>query len=383
YYQFYQPPLHYFLSAVWVKISALLGVASEEWDEALQLLSVLYGTLVLVFLNLLGKRLDCSVTGRFVVVGLAAFFPYSVFMGGALNNDPLVTLLMLMSLYFTVKWYQEPGMKNILLMALCVGGAMMTKLSGALVAFGMAVVMLWKPVSCQREWRRYVKQFVCFGLVSFPLGLWYSVLRYVQYGMPFGFVPALPEESTQFIGQYTKWERFQDYAYALESLSVRWGGEEGLDYNIPVTLIKFGVFDELNYYGSNAATFQLGRIVFWATVVLFLLFAATFLVWLPMKGSPWVFKALLGVSAAAILAAYVHFCWAYPQVCTMNIRYVMTAVYIGMLAIGMAVSGGERRLLAAGQTGAGRLLRILTVTSSAGYMICCALLLTNLELLLH
>ncbi len=372
-YQYYHPPLHHFLSAVWMKMYALLGVDSEFWTEALQMLPLLYMTILLIYMNKLGKLFDCSALGRCVTVGLAAFFPYSVFMGGALNNDTLMILLGVMCLYYTVKWYRNPTMKGILLMAVCIGCSMMAKLSGVLIAPAMAIVMLWRLFQDRQEWKKYFRQFLCFGLVSFPLGLWYSVLRYVQYGMPLGYVMSPEESGTQYIGWYSKLERFKNFKYALSSLSLRWNWLEG-DFNIPVSLVKYGVFNELDFYRTNDFTYVLGTVVFWATFALFGLFVIAFIAWLFMKEYKVMDKVLFGVAAVVILVSYVYFCWEYPYVCTMNIRYVMTVVYIGMLVIGLVVSGIQKRL---GEKENKRVGRVFERSVGAGfgiYMLCCVLL---------
>lgn len=381
-YQFYQPPLHYVVSAIFLRIYALLGVEAGQWDEVLQMLPVFYTTAILIFLNKIGIQLHCLALGRCITLGLAAFLPYSMFLGSALNNDPLVTLFMVMCIYFTIKWYQDPKLKTILAMAVCIGCAMMTKLSGAMIAPAMAVVMLYKVWQNRKEWLKWLKQFICFGLVAFPLGLWYYMLRFVQYRVPFDYVPLIPVTDSQFIGMYTKWTRFKDYGHALERLFLRWGPAPDVDYNIPIALVKYSVFNESNYYVFNQMTRLFGTVVFWATAVMLLLFAAAFAGWLFMRRQKMIYKIFLGTGALAIMYSYVKFCFAYPYVCTMNVRYVMTAVYIGMLVLGMAVSGIQEKLTEKNVV-LSRIFTGLTVGLTAVYMICSTLLNLHLEIILH
>lgn len=380
-YQFYQPPLHYVICALCMKLYSFLGIEFSAMDEILQVLPLFYTTAILVFINKIGQQLKCSLLGRFIAVGFAAFLPYSIFMGGAINNDTLTTLFMVLCVYFTLKWYEKPDMKGILIMAVCIGCAMLGKLSGAMIAPGMAVVMLWRAWKDRRRWLTYLRQFVCFGLIAFPMGLGYSVLRWVQYRMPFGYVPAIPLEAEQFIGMYTKGQRFADYAYALESLSLRWDNMEAVDYNIPISLVKFSVFNELDYYRNNSVTYILGTIVFWATLVLFILLAAALIVWLFMREYKAINKVFFVSGILTIMYAYVKFCFEYTHVCTMNIRYVMTAVYMGMLALGAATSGFQTRLTAKNRS-AGKIFVGLAGGIAAIYIICSVLLMINLEMLL-
>lgn len=380
-YQFYQPPLYYFLAAAFLKVCTLLGAESPVWDELLQLLPVFFTTAILVFLNKIGLQLKCSPLGRCVTLGLAAFFPYSIFLGSALNNDPLVTLLIVMCVYYTIKWYEKPEIKNVLAMAVCIGCAMMTKLSGAMIAPAMAVVMLWRAWTDRQKLKKWIWQFFCFGVVAFPLGLWYPVLRWLQYRMPIGYIVPIPIDDRQFIGMYVGWRRFSNYAHALESLSLRWGPAPDVDYNIPVSLIKYSVFNELNYYNNTRETYVLGHVCFWATVVLFLLFVVGFLIWLCVGKQKPVYKVFLGAGVFTILFSYVKFCLMYPHVCSMNVRYVMAAVYIGMLALGVAISALKDRLSLKNAL-AGKIVSGAAVCLTSFYMIVYILLTLNLETLL-
>lgn len=380
--QFYHPPLHYMIASIFLRIYTMMGVESAQWDEVLQMLPLFYSTAILVFLNKIALQLRCQPLGRCVMLGLAAFIPYSIHMSGALNNDPLVTLLMVMCIYFTVKWYEEPNIKNILPMAACIGCAMMTKLSGALAAPAMAVVMLWKAWKDRTQWKEYIKQFVIFGMVAFPLGVWYPVLRWLQYRMPLGYVRSLPITFYQFIGMYAKRNRFQDYKHALESLSLRWGPAPDVDYNIPVSILKFSVFNEMDYYKTNPVTLVLGTAVFWGTAVMFILFVAAFVWWLFERRGRMIYKVFLGTICLVLGYAYVKFCLSYPHVCTMNVRYVMVAVYIGTLVLGIAVSGIHKKM-ADRAYAAGKIFGTVAMVFTVVYMLCSTLLNFQLERILY
>lgn len=380
--QLYHPPLHYIVSAILLRIYAFLGIEQAAWDEALQALPIFCSTATLVFLDKTAQKLRCSVLGRCIIVGLAAFFPYSVYTGFTLNNDTPAALFMVMCIYFTLKWKEEPTLKNILCMAVCIGCGMMTKLSAAMIAPAMAVVMLWTAWKDRKQWRVWLKQFICFGLVSFPLGLWYSAFRWFQYRMPFGYVPKLSEVAEQYVGMYSASTRFRGWEHALESLIIRWGPAPNVDYNIPVTMLKFAVFGESSYYDHEAVSFFLGTTAFWSTLALFVLFAAAFAGWLFMRKSERAEeKVFLGLGAAVILFAYVSFCIRYPHVCTMNVRYVMTAIYIGILVLGRTVSGIQEKLETRNMKVC-RIFSVLTGSIAAAYILLCILLNVNFERLL-
>lgn len=365
-YEFYQPPLHYAVSAVFLKLFGFLKLLPQnpqnwEWEEILQVLPLIYSMITLVFIDKIGKQMKLSLEGRLIAVCFAGFLPYSVMLGGSLNNDPLAILLMVMCIYFTLKWYEKPDMKGILIMALCIGCAMMTKISSGLIAPAMAVMMLHRAWKGRKQWMVYLKQFVCFGLIAFPLGLWHSVYCYIRYQMPIGYAAYLEEDSLQFIGTHDKWSRFFDFDRAFEDFAVRMDYvNDFADYNIPVTLIKFATFGESHYYQASRLTNIVGTGMFWANVVLFVLMAVTFVLWCFIKDGRGMQKIFMLTGAAVSLYSYVKFCLKYTHVCTMNVRYIMCAVYIGCIVIAAAASGLQERIAQKSVTGGRICRRIIT-----------------------
>lgn len=344
YYQFYQPPLHHAICALLIRIFVAVGYEIGETQELLQILTVMYGALTLFFLNKIGIRLKISPFGRGIGLAFASFLPFGIMLGGSLNNDNLMTLLAVMALYYALVWYEEPGYKSIAAMALCIGCSMMAKLSGVLVAPAMAFLMLWKAWKERVRWKDWLKQFLFFGILAFPLGLWYSVLRSIQFGMPLGFVPALLDEVEQYIGMHETWSRFFDFKNAFDSLALGWNNVEWADYNIPISMVKCGVLGEGYNYHANPALQMAAEGVFWATFVLAPLVVAGFVLWLFQRKNSFVEKVFIGAAIVVVMCFFFKFCLDYPFVCTMNIRYVMVAVYLAFLIFGAAAGELVRKM---------------------------------------
>lgn len=367
YYQYYQAPLFHIISAVFVKLFVAAGFVMDEINELLQIVSVMYGTLTLLFVNKIGIRLKVPAWSRAVVMGIASFMPWGIIQGAALNNDGLMVLFGVMALYYTLVWYEHPNYGTILLMAVCIGCSMMTKISGALAAPAMAVLMLHKAWKERKQWISYLKQFLLFGAAAFPLGLWYPLRQFILYRMPPGFVPRIPDTDMQFIGMYSKRQRFFDFGNAFESLSLRWDNTVAVDYNIPVSLVKFAAFGEGNYYQINEALRVTGTILFWMTLAIFVLMAAVFILWLFVGRQTAVRKAFVSMVLAVSLFSYVKFNLAYPFVCTMHIRYIMLAVYFGFLVSGLFLGELEERFWQEKKT-AKRVLRTVAAAAAGFYM---------------
>lgn len=337
--QFYHPPLHHIICALLMRLFGMFGYGLEEAQEKLQVLTALYGTLTLFFINKIGVRLRISSFGRGIALAFAAFLPFGIMLGGSLNNDCLVTLLGVMALYFALAWHEDSNYKNIVLMALCIGGAMMAKLSGVLTAPAMAVLMLHKVWKERVRRKEYLKQFLCFGAIAFPLGLWHSVWCFVRFGMPLGYVPRVSEDAAQYIGMYTGWRRFFDFENAFKRLSLSWDNQMLADYNIPVSMVKCAVTGEGYSYWGDPALKGAVTALFWANLILAVLAAGAFFLWLFQKKNTLAEKVFLTAALAVTLGSYVRFCLSFPFVCTMNIRYVMTAAYLALLVFGGVVSG--------------------------------------------
>ena len=383
-YEFYQPPLHYFISAFFLKVFNTLGLLPKvnenwAWEEILQVLPLIYSTITQVYIYKIAKQMKLTMEGCLAAVCFAGFLPYSIIMGGALNNDPLAMLFTMMCIYYTFRWYDKPDMKGILTMALCIGCAMMTKISAGLIAPAMAVMMLQRAWKGRKQWKAYLKQFVCFGIIAFPLGLWHSVYNYIKYEMPIGFVPFLGEDSIQFIGIHDKWSRFFDFERAFEDLSVRMDRVNSFaDYNIPVTLIKYVTFGESRYYRASRLTNILGTGIFWVNAALFLLMVVMFVIWCFFKDGRLMQKVFMLTGAVVSIYSYLKFCIKYTHVCSMNVRYIMGAVYIGCIVIAAAASGICERIERKSAVG-GRICRGVTITVPVLYAIAVILLKVGME----
>ena len=384
-YQFYHPPLYYTISAIFLRLFYLLRLLPEnslDWDETLQVLPLAYSMMTLVFVYKIAKQMKISCEGRLIAVCFAGFLPYSIMMSGALNNDSLATLFTVMCIYFTLKWYEKPDMKGILIMALCIGCAMMTKISTGMIAPAMAVLMLQRAWKDRKQWTVYLKQFTYFGLIAFPLGLWHSVYCYIKYRMPFQYAYYLGEDSVQYIGFHDKWSRLFDFERAFEFLAAREDYiNDFADYNIPVTLIKYAVFGESRYYQASTLTNILGTALFWVTVALFISMVVLFVIWCFLKDGRLMQKVFMLTGVAVSLLLYVRFCFRYTHVCTMNIRYIMGAYYIGCIMIAVTVSEIHKRIEKKSVTG-GRVCKRIAIALPVLYAVAVVVQKAGMEALL-
>jgi 4-amino-4-deoxy-L-arabinose transferase-like glycosyltransferase len=134
--------------------------------------------------------------------------PTFLILSGSINNDCLVVMLMTATTYYLIKWNEEPSTKNIIVLALTTGLSVMTKSNGALMAIPIIYIFLKKwiqKMKKEKKWNwNYIKQFIIFGKISLPIGVWFQTYQYLHFGHY--AVPALP--SINLEKHYTFVERF-------------------------------------------------------------------------------------------------------------------------------------------------------------------------------
>ena len=371
--QFYHPPLHHMLAAAWLKINNLIRKSPGGIDELLQSLTLFYGCLTLGFLNKIGIKLKISCKGRCIALGFASFLPFGIMMSGAINNDGLMLLFDVMAIYFTLKWFEEPTLKNILLIAITIGCAMMSKLSGGLIAPAIAIVMLMKVLKDREHFKQYMKQFLCFALVAFPLGLWYPIKNLIQYGVPITYIPRLRSNTAQYIGDYGVIQRLFDASGQFYPLYAGFDNiKAGIAYNIPISIVKFLMFGEGTYYLQNNVVEHLGTWAFYFTMILLVLALVGMVIWLFGRQTELHARLLVLFSVLVILISHLKFCFDYPFVCTMHVRYIMLPVYFFFLGFGGFFSEREERR---GSALVGKVFMGLTLI----YMVLATLLIFNMQ----
>jgi len=233
-------------------------------------------------------------------------------------------------------------MKDILLMGLTIGCAMMAKMSGAVLAFSMAVFMLITVWEDRAHIKKYIGQFAAFGAVSGVCGLWHSVYNYLRFGVPFDYFPRVNESYDMFLPDYTKWELLFDFKDGLMFLTPQYQRDNGyVEHNILLSVIKHAVFNEGYTYEATDVSKFLGITCFVVVCILFAAYAICSLIWLLNKGTPISLKILVAGATFANALCLIKVVWAQPFVCTMNVRYVLLALCTGAITIGMVCSGRQ------------------------------------------
>lgn len=337
--QYYHPPLHHIICAVWLKFCSMFGIEYYMACEALQSLSMFYICVVLITLYKILRLFGLKGKALTIPFGIASVYPYLVMMSGAINNDPLMLCFLMGALYCTVRWYREQTAKNIVKIALCIGLGMMTKLSVGLIAPAVAVVFIVVLIKNRKNILNRLGQLCLFGAVCCPLGLWWSIRNLIRFKVKPTYIPMLSETDGQYIGEVPLVKRFTDFSLSqFKSVFEQWGGESYKEYNPTVAMLKNSMFGE----GINESHFPeqaliIPRLLFWAAAILA---AFSFVIMLVMlfrktEGASFAEKFLLTASHLTILGNYYIFCARYKFICTMNFRYIVPCMLIGLINIGV------------------------------------------------
>ena len=350
--QMYHPPFHHIVCAAALRFWSLFGVDYIVAYEGLQILTLTESMITLYvcyrILKEVGlKKEGLKNVGLILSLCVLAVHPTFILLSGSLNNDNLSVMLAMCSIYFAIKWHKNKTLRNIIAIALSIGLGMMTKLSVWMVAPPIAIMFLLSLFSKEEDKKTLVKQFVVFGVICLPLGLFWSVRNYFLCGMPFGYVLEQSVKSAQYVGnsslstqtRHTVLDRLFNFRlYQLESVftqnKVINGKAPYNDFNPTIGILKSAMFEESLFTSIEFIC----TIAFYSSVLLALISVVS-AVWVFAvdKSRDGVVRMILGGTTLLVTASFYLFCLIYPHVCTMSARYAVPAIAINIFAVGMAV----------------------------------------------
>ncbi len=339
--QFYHPPLHHLIAAMWMRILTTFGMSYTRAIGSLQFLSLFYSSCCLLVSERIFTRLRLTGGYKLLALSVVAFHPTFIILAGSVNNDVLSLLFTLLSVYTALRWYEEPTKKNILMIALSIGLGMSTKLSAALVAIPIAVLFFMKLISDKKRVYDNMMQFCLFGLVCIPLGMWYSIRNAVRFNVPLTYVQKLSEKSDQYVGNHTVYERLLDFSYhpfANPFFNRSATGAEYHEYNPFVGIIKTSVFGEYNLAKYNEALMPFCRILLVLNMVMIALSVAALIYFAVTKNkfTDMTEKVFLVFYQVLMFVYFIKFAFDFPHDCSMDYRYIVPTCVLGSFFIGAA-----------------------------------------------
>lgn len=337
--QYYHPPLHHIICAVWLKFCTIFGIEYYMACEAIQALTLFYVCAVTITVYKILRLFDLKGKALTIPFGMCCMYPYLVLMSGGINNDPLMLCFTVGAIYCVFRWYREQTAKNIVKAALCIGLGMMTKLSVGLCAPAVLILFIMALVQNRKHIVNRLGQLCLFGVICCSLGLWWSVRNFLRFGVKPTYVPSLSENDSQYIGYLTTKQRLTDFSFfQFKKVFEQWGGESYKEYNPTIAALKNSLFGE----GINESHFPktatlVPYALFWIALILAVISFVAMVIVLFAKtdNARFTEKLMLTVIYATVLGNYYNFCIRYPFICTMNFRYIIPCMLIGLINIGL------------------------------------------------
>ena len=338
--QFYHPPLFHIIGAAVLAIHHVTDDYTVAF-ESLQLINMLFAVIGVIYGYRILRKIGNN--DRFLVIATAflSFCPAFYIIGAELNNDCLSTMFIIMAIYYTLCWREKRDVWGILKIALCIGLGMLTKTNAALIAFAVGLIFLYTLIEDRKEWKRYILQFIPFGVVCIPLGLGWNIYRLLKFRLPLTYVLRL-DNSFQYIGDVSALARLGlPTAEQLTSCSIDWNKPADFSNIWGQTFLTMN-FDEgmLSLEGKLANI--LGVSLLWISIILSILLLIALIRVLFSSKTEVSLKILFPINFLIIIVNYVKFAFDYPHICTMNFRYI---VILQVLLMGSAVICRKKQLV--------------------------------------
>ena len=342
--QFYHPPFHHFVCAMFLKVYELFLPSGTHNYESLQTLTLLYSEGCVYYTFKSVRQLGIKGKGLVNAALILAAFPTITLLAGSVNNDTLSLMLFMGAFYYGLKWYGEGKTKDVVVSALFTGFGMMTKLSVGLIAFPMGFLFLVrfiKDVKAKNGLKSF-GQLACFGVIAAPLGLWYSIRNLIRYNTPLGYVLKLDIKHMDISRYSVKDRLFGFYGFPIEDFYTNIGSDGEQDYNIFITQVKTMLFGYENCRDDMLMTLT-GYFLLLITLTLILTaFGGMVYVVATIRKRGFAFEEVsLLILFVTEVASLIYFALNFPHVCSQDFRYDLPALLTGVFGIA-ALSGAKR-----------------------------------------
>jgi len=350
-YQFHHPPLHHFVSAVWMKICSFFVQDPAVLEESIHAVPFVCSLLILWVSYRIIRQFEMKEKAVLFLTALFAFHPSLILLSGSVNNDCMALLFALLCVYTTIEWSRRPGMGRIIGIALSVALGMCTKQNVAEMAFPIGFVFLYVLYT---EWKtngfpkKLFGQFAVFGIVSIPLGMSFYLRNLIKYGMSMVWVYELPTDSWQYTGNVPVLNRFL-WPIPAEIVDNLKNFRIGCGYNVWMQIVRTSVLGEWDMAG-------VGKLIKLLAVGLMFLGALLAACALAAFADVFIIRTkrycvdvsgrILCIAGYAVnMLFYLSFAYQYPQQCSMHFRYIEITLLFPAIALGLWMSETQKKWL--------------------------------------
>lgn len=336
-FQFWHPPVHHIVSAAFLSIIWTIFPHQQGNYESLQLLPLLYITVCIWIVWKMLKLWGCNGASLTIPFALIAFHPTFIILSGSVNNDALCFLFTLLAVYFALLWYQNPGFLPIVAGALSVGLGMSSKGTASIAAFPMAFLFLAGLIKHNNK-KRMIAQFFLFGIIAFPLGLWWYLRNYILFDVPINYIYRTSIDAIGYLGNIPIRDRIFDFdprRFSFQNIYVQFEGRF-TEINPIIALLKSAVYGQCWFnYNIYIRVVAYPLVFIWTT---FTLLSLSIIPKLLKKANAMLIPNIsIMIFFVAQFISYYTFCIEYPFVWTMDIRYALPLLVCHVLWLGIFI----------------------------------------------
>lgn len=334
-YQYYQPPLHHFISAMWLKVFSKLIRSYTTLIESLQFVPLIYSMLLLIVINKILKELKIKDKYKNLILVIMAFHPTFTILSGSINNDMLSILLIFCTLYELIKWYKKSDMVNTIILAIVTGLAVMAKTSGAIVSLPIMYIFLLqfyraiKKGDKRKIWQ-YIGMYCVFGIISLSLGLWYPVRNYILFKQPILYVMD-PNNQKLYVGDKSLLSRFLPFS---KEIFIQYA-DPYEHYNIPTFLIKSSLFGEWTWTTSYICKYIYVFALFANIAIIVFSIVAIIREMTSNRKRDLIYRNIFLILYFFNIISFISMNIKLPYGCSMDFRYIVPTIFIGIYFIGL------------------------------------------------
>ncbi len=317
--QFYHPPLHHIIMAIWLKTADVFSNISSVKLESLQYVTIVYSFIILIALYKILKELNVEEKYRIIPMLLFCFHPLYIYLSGSINNDELVSMFCILSFLYLLKWEKNQSYKNAIIVALAIGLGLMTKTS-AIVMIIPAIYIFFKKFSEytkeEKSVKKLITQLIVFIVIITILGGWFHVLN------GFATITIYPPKEELRVTTDNVWDRF--------------GLTNILKDN------KYNIWNYLLYSSIDFKIFSGENLIVKELVVLSLILIFDILYY-ALKN----FKEnlLINITIFTWLIFYIYLQISLPYECSMHARYMLVPMSLGIIILGKDMQKEKNKIM--------------------------------------
>ena len=315
--QTYHPPVHYILSATWLSFLDNFSLNKMQKVEGLQYLGLIYFIISVFVLYKILEKVKLSNNSKILILFLYCFYPKFIIITTYITNDFLVYIFELLVLFWLIKWNEESNFKNTIILSLITALGFLTKANCLVMVVPIAVCYIVKfieNIKNKKDNAFLVLQGIIFWFIFIFLGGSYIFRSLIVRG---NYYIAIPAESL-YIGNASF---FETWGLRLKEL-------------LCLEIVKTkNVWTGFIYTSLISNSFEFISIIGCLNFILMVISGIGMVKNIKISDNN--LKIILLTFISQVLA-FILYNIKNPYYCTLDSRYILIAIILGIVFLGRA-----------------------------------------------